>query len=177
MACDIDDREGESPSPVEPRLGRMSRSSATGRRRERIFPEALGLRQALHPRDDTAGSAGSEARTTRSAAARRTSIANPARMRDPNRSDRIRGDGRPSPERAPTQDPQAPPTAGTQAHRMMASTRPSGDAYSGDRRCYSRSWAYLRVHRLATVQTIMTHIVRLAPGTRSQHVRRRGQRR
>jgi hypothetical protein len=47
MACDIDDREGESPSPLEPRLGRMSHSSATGRRRERIFPEALGLRQAL----------------------------------------------------------------------------------------------------------------------------------
>ena len=29
----------------------------------------------------------------------------------------------------------------------------------GDLRCYSRSWVYLRVHRLATtVQTIMTHL-------------------
>ena len=37
MACDIDDREGESPSPVEPRLGRMSHSSATGRRRDKLF--------------------------------------------------------------------------------------------------------------------------------------------
>ena len=37
MACDIDDREGESPSPMEPRLGRMFHSSATGRRRGRIF--------------------------------------------------------------------------------------------------------------------------------------------
>jgi pimeloyl-ACP methyl ester carboxylesterase len=36
----------------------MFHSSATGRRRERIFPEAPGLRQARHPRDDTAGSAG-----------------------------------------------------------------------------------------------------------------------
>src|SRR5713226_1527514 len=85
MARDIDDREGESPSPMEPRLGRMFHSSATGRRREQTLPEALGLRQALHPRDDTAGSAGSEARTTRSAAAHRTSIASPARMHDPNR--------------------------------------------------------------------------------------------
>src|ERR1700722_1011841 len=34
MACDFDDREGESPSPMEPRLGRMFHSSATGRRRE-----------------------------------------------------------------------------------------------------------------------------------------------
>jgi hypothetical protein len=85
MACDIDDREGESPSPMEPRLGRMSHSSATGRRREQTLPEALGLRQALHPRDDTAGSAGGEARTTRSAVAHRPSIASQARMRDPNR--------------------------------------------------------------------------------------------
>src|SRR5450755_1935559 len=54
MACDIDDREGESPSPMEPRLGRMFHSSATGRRREQTLPDALGLRQALHPRDDTA---------------------------------------------------------------------------------------------------------------------------
>ncbi len=47
MACDIDDREGESPSPMEPRLGRMFHSSATGRRRDQTLPEALGLRQAL----------------------------------------------------------------------------------------------------------------------------------
>jgi len=92
MACDIDDREGESPSPMEPRLERMFHSSATGRRRERTLPEALGLRQAVQPRDDTAGSAGSQARTTRSDAAHRTSIASPARMRDTNsRTDRIRG--------------------------------------------------------------------------------------
>ena len=38
MACDIDDREGESPSPMEPGLGRMFHSSATGRRREQLFP-------------------------------------------------------------------------------------------------------------------------------------------
>jgi len=37
MACDIDDREGESPSPLEPRLGRMLHSSATGRRHEQLF--------------------------------------------------------------------------------------------------------------------------------------------
>src|SRR5450755_1091786 len=94
MACDIDDREGESPSPMEPRLGRMFHSSATGRRREQTLPEALGLRQALHPRDDTAGNAGSEARTTRSDAAHRTSIASPARIRAPSRpSEVISGDG------------------------------------------------------------------------------------
>jgi hypothetical protein len=46
MACDNDDREGESPSPAELRLGRMFRSSATGRRREQTLTEALGLRQA-----------------------------------------------------------------------------------------------------------------------------------
>src|ERR1700677_4892113 len=68
MACDTDDREGESPSPMEPRLGRMFHSSATGRRREQTLPEALGLRQALHPRDDTAESAGS-GRSTRTRAA------------------------------------------------------------------------------------------------------------
>src|ERR1700733_129547 len=62
MACDTDDREGESPSPMEPRLGRMFHSSATGRRRRQTLPEAPGLRQERHPRDDTAGSAGSEAR-------------------------------------------------------------------------------------------------------------------
>ena len=49
---------------MEPRLGRTLHSSATGRHRERTLPEALGLRQAVQPRDDTAGSAGSEARTT-----------------------------------------------------------------------------------------------------------------
>jgi len=32
----------------------MFHSSATGRRREQTLPDALGLRQALHPRDDTA---------------------------------------------------------------------------------------------------------------------------
>lgn len=34
MACDIHDREGKSPSPVELRLERMSHGSATGRRRQ-----------------------------------------------------------------------------------------------------------------------------------------------
>jgi hypothetical protein len=97
MACDIDDREGESPSPMEPRLGRMFHSSATGRRREQTLPEALGPRQAVQSRDETAGSAGSEAGTTRSDAAHRTSIPSPARLRDTNsRTDRVRGDGRPS---------------------------------------------------------------------------------
>jgi hypothetical protein len=42
---------------MEPRLGRMFHSSATGRRHERIFPEAIGLRQALHPRDAAAWAA------------------------------------------------------------------------------------------------------------------------
>src|ERR1039457_605838 len=167
MACDIDDREGESPLPMEPRLGRMSRSSATGRRRERIFPEALGLRQALHPRDDTAGSAGGEARTTRTAAAHRTSIASPARMRDPNRqgSDRIRGDGRPSQNALPLKilrRPQ-PPEAGTQNDGLNALI---GGRVLGDLRCSSRSWVYLRMHRFAIVQTIMTHIVRGPPTAR-----------
>src|ERR1700733_955865 len=45
MTCDFDDREGESPSPVEPRLGRMFHSSATGRRRAQTLPDAPGLRQ------------------------------------------------------------------------------------------------------------------------------------
>lgn len=65
MACDIDDREGESPSPVEPLLGRMSHSSATGRRREQTLPDALGFRQALHPvhRQDTNAPARPKART------------------------------------------------------------------------------------------------------------------
>ena len=35
----------------------MLHSSATGHRREQTLPEALGLRQAVQPRDDTAGSA------------------------------------------------------------------------------------------------------------------------
>jgi hypothetical protein len=37
MACDIDNREGKSPSPMEPRLGRTFHSSATGRRHEQLF--------------------------------------------------------------------------------------------------------------------------------------------
>src|ERR1700733_6685576 len=43
MACDIHDREGESPSPMEPRLGRMLRSSATGRRRHEVFLRPSGF--------------------------------------------------------------------------------------------------------------------------------------
>jgi hypothetical protein len=39
----------------------MFHSSATGRRREQTLHEATGIRQALHPQDDTAGSAGSQA--------------------------------------------------------------------------------------------------------------------
>ena len=112
MACDNDDREGKSPSPMEPRLGRMFHSSATGRRREQTLPEALGLRQALQPRDDTAGSAGSEARTTRSRCSPPNLDREPSPDARPNsRTDRIRGDGRPVPERARIQDPQATPTA------------------------------------------------------------------
>jgi hypothetical protein len=48
----MNDREGESPSPTELRLGRMFHSLATGRRREQTLPEVLSLRQAHHPRDD-----------------------------------------------------------------------------------------------------------------------------
>jgi hypothetical protein len=33
---------------MEPRLGRMFHSSATGRRREQTLPEALGLRQRFN---------------------------------------------------------------------------------------------------------------------------------
>src|SRR5579859_6172358 len=51
MACGVDDREGESPSPMELRLGRMCHSSATGRRREQSLPQTTGLRQALRPRE------------------------------------------------------------------------------------------------------------------------------
>ena len=37
-------------------------------------------------------------------------------------------------------------------------------SYAGESLCCSsRSWLYMRMHRLAIVQTIMTHIVRLAP--------------
>jgi hypothetical protein len=49
MACDIDDREGKSPSPMEPRLGRMFHNSATGRRREHTISETFGLCQAASP--------------------------------------------------------------------------------------------------------------------------------
>ena len=45
MACDIANREGKSPSPMEPRLGRMFHSSATGRRRGATFTKALNLSQ------------------------------------------------------------------------------------------------------------------------------------
>ena len=38
-----------SPSPMEPRLGRMLHSSATGRRRAGTFAEQPGIRQVLHP--------------------------------------------------------------------------------------------------------------------------------
>jgi hypothetical protein len=54
MACDIEDREGESPSPMEPRPGQMFHSSAAGRRREQTLPEAPGLRQGFTHEDDTA---------------------------------------------------------------------------------------------------------------------------
>ena len=96
MACDIDDREGESPSPMEPLLGRLFHSSATGRRREQTLPEPLGLRQALHPRDDTAGSAG--VRRGRPGALQPTDLrprAKPGRATE-SATDRMRGDGRPS---------------------------------------------------------------------------------
>ena len=49
MACDTDDREGDSPSPMEPPLRRMFHSWATGRRHDLTLPEALGFRQAHHP--------------------------------------------------------------------------------------------------------------------------------
>ncbi len=47
MACDIDDREGNSPSPMEPRLGRMFHSSATGRRRGANLPDLRSPCQAF----------------------------------------------------------------------------------------------------------------------------------
>ena len=79
-------------------------------------------------------------------------------MRDPNRqgSDRIRGDGRPSQNALPLKilrRPQ-PPEAGAQNDGLNALI---GGRVLGDLRCYSRSWVYLRMHRLATVQTITTH--------------------
>src|SRR3954447_2941001 len=39
MACGVDNREGESPSPTERRLGRVFRGSATGRRRAELSPD------------------------------------------------------------------------------------------------------------------------------------------
>jgi hypothetical protein len=77
----------------------MFHSSATSRRREQTLPEAPGPRQAPHPREDTAGSASSQARTTESALARRTPIASQARTRDPNRPDHS---GCPAPSRGGT---------------------------------------------------------------------------
>ena len=53
MACDTDDREGESPSPMEPPLGRTLHSSATGRRRQHTIPQPLGLCQAAAPGSTT----------------------------------------------------------------------------------------------------------------------------
>ena len=154
MARDSDDREGESPSPMEPRPGRTFHSSATGRRREQTLPEAPGLRQGLHPRDDTAGNAGSKARTTRSAAAHRTSIASHARMRDPNRQGPRTRRRATVPERAPTQDPQAPPTAGSgrrlravPAPRLAPGRRGRGCQYAADRRGRLRRDAYALAHR------------------------------
>jgi hypothetical protein len=48
MACDIDDREGSSPSPMELRLGRMFHSSAIGRRpRATLLDQSRGC-QVLH---------------------------------------------------------------------------------------------------------------------------------
>ena len=97
MARDSDDREGESPSPMEPRLGGCSTA-----RRPVAAVNKLFLRRSVFVKRFTHEmtphrSAGSQARTTRSAAAHRTSIASPAGTCDPNRrSDRIRGDGPPS---------------------------------------------------------------------------------
>ena len=48
MACDIDDREGNSPSPMEPRLGRTFQRSATGRRRDAIVPDQSRECQVPH---------------------------------------------------------------------------------------------------------------------------------
>lgn len=39
MACDLDDREETPLRQMEPRLGRMFHSSATGRRRSENFPD------------------------------------------------------------------------------------------------------------------------------------------
>ncbi len=125
MACHINDREGESPSPTEPRLGRTFHSSATGRRREQTLPEAPGLRQAPHPRDDTAGSASSDARTTSSDAAHRTSIASPARTRDPNRLLTAYAATGNRPRTRPDSRSSGAPNRWKRAHRMMAPTRSS----------------------------------------------------
>ena len=57
MACDIYDREGESPSPMEPGRGGCSTARRPVAAVKQTLPKAVGLRQALHPRDDTAGSA------------------------------------------------------------------------------------------------------------------------
>ena len=140
MACDIDDREGESPSPMEPRLGRMFHSSATGRR-EQTLPEALGLRQALHPRDDTAEVPA--VRRGRPGAPQPTeprSRAQPGcatRIGNLFRSDRIRGDRRPSQNAPPLKilrRPQ-PPEAGAQNDGLNAliGGRVLGDIAGGSR--------------------------------------------
>jgi len=49
MACDTDDREGKSPSPMEPRLGQMFHSSATGRRRAQLFTTRTALVKHTSP--------------------------------------------------------------------------------------------------------------------------------
>ncbi len=48
MACGTRNREGYSPSPMEPRPGRVLHSSATGRRRSATFSEARRPYQAGH---------------------------------------------------------------------------------------------------------------------------------
>ena len=55
MACDIHDREGESPSPMELRLGRTFRSWATGRRRDKLLPTRSDFVKPRDPRHHNAG--------------------------------------------------------------------------------------------------------------------------
>ena len=117
MACDIDDREGESPSPAEPRLGRCSTARRPVAAVSKLFPRrSVFVKRFTHEMTLPEVPA---VRRGQPGAMQPTepSIASPARTRDPNRPpDRIRGDGRPSQNALPLKilrRPQ-PPEAGAQ---------------------------------------------------------------
>ena len=70
---------------MEPRLGRMFHSSATGRRREQLFLRHSALVKRFTHEMTPREVPGREARTAKSAIAHPTSIASRAQTRGPNR--------------------------------------------------------------------------------------------